>query len=182
MMAALWALTCLISGAHAAIISLNHDFEVDVGFGLPLTGSFGLTFDTATDTAYSRDDLTWNASSDAQVGWRYFGGTDTLEIGVLDEYGSCCTASSTNAFILLILAASTPSPSIVSYSYTTSDTAGIWLGTGMLSPSAALGEETVAPAILMVPSVTAIPVGGTIPLLGGGLVILGWVLRRRPQS
>jgi hypothetical protein len=168
---ALFVFGMRVASAHAAPISLNYDFTAS-GFRAgapvdPVVGSFSVTFENATDltdVTASVSVTNLNIPVDSEIGFTYFVAGDVLAIGGLQN-GANAVVVGANDFLITLLGASTPSPTVrFDYSVAESSDLGV------------LETQTV---ILTPSPPTAVPEPTTLWLLSVGLAATARRLRQR---
>jgi hypothetical protein len=146
---ALVVLTLAVSAAsaQASLITLNYDFSAS-GFGVgapvdPVTGSFSVTFDNATDLTDVTSGITLtglNIALDSAPSFTYLQAIDALDIGGL-ENGASEADSLTNDFVLVLQNVSTaPSLAVLSYTQVSAGPTAGFVGFGTLTPTAPVPE------------------------------------------
>ncbi len=136
-----------VASAQANTITLNYDFSA-TGYGVsapvdPVTGSFSVTFDNATDLIDVTSGITLtglNIALDSAPSFTYLQSIDELSIGGL-ENGANNGVSQTNDFVLVLQNVSTaPSLAVLSYVQSGTGPNDGFVGFGTLTPTAPVPE------------------------------------------
>ena len=167
----LFALAISSATANANTITLNYDFSAS-GFGIgapvdPVTGSFSVTFDdTVIDTVETSGIVVsnLNIALDSAPSFSYHQPGDVLYIGG-SANGIFGFPAGTNDFAMAIGGASTPSPNLFVFAYSTS-----------------LPESTFGPVVESLVLTPTVPEPATITLFGLGLTGAGLRRWRRHKS
>jgi len=135
------------ASARANTITLNYDFSAS-GFPAgapvdPVTGSFSVTFDNATDLIDVTSGITLtglNIALDSAPSFTYLQSIDALSIGGL-ENGASDAVSLTNDFVLVLQNVSTaPSLAVLGYTQVSAGPTAGFIGFGTLTPTAPVPE------------------------------------------